>query len=216
MKILVPPKFQFLYKKLKGKNFKLLDVGCGNNSPSITKYWFPNCLYYGLDKDIGYNNTYKDMELMDGFYEMDLADEQFGEIPLEYFDVIVMTHIIEHLFNGDNVIIKLLTKLKPGGYLYLEYPSFKSTKFPSMKGTLNFFDDPTHCRLYSQIELYNLFLRHNCKIIQGGLRRNIKYILLTPLRSLYDLIRYGYVNGSVVWDLMGFVEYITVQKMKTK
>jgi len=212
LKISVPPKFQFLHKKLKNERFKLLDVGCGNNSPSITKYWFPNCIYYGLDKDKNYNNTDKDIALMDGFYEIDLSNNQLSEIPQAFFDVIIMTHIIEHLLNGEDVLVSLLSKLKPGGYLYVEYPSFKSTKLPSMKGTLNFFDDPTHCRLYSQIELYNLFLRYDCKIMKGRVRRNLNYILLTPFRACYDLIRYGYVMGSVVWDIMGFAEYIIIQK----
>ena len=211
-KIAVPPKFQFLHKKFRNEVFHLLDVGCGNHSPSITKYWFPKCVYYGLDKDKSYNNTAEDIRLMDGFYEVDLTKGQLHEIPQNHFDVIVMTHIIEHLLKGEEVIVNLLTKLKPGGYMYVEYPSFRSTKFPSMKGTLNFFDDPTHCRLYSQLELYNLFLKYDCKIVKGGVRRNVTYMLLTPFRAFYDLIRYGYVNGSVVWDLMGFAEYVIIQK----
>jgi len=214
LKIAVPPKFTFLHKKFKNESFNLLDVGCGNHSPSVAKYWFPNCIYYGLDKDKdkSYNNTDQDISLMDGFYEIDLKTSQLDEIPKEYFDVIIMTHIIEHLLNGEGIILKLLTKLKPGGYLYVEYPAFRSTKFPSMKGTLNFFDDSTHCRLYTQIELFNLFLKAHCKIIRGGTRRNISYIFLTPVRALYDLLRYGYINGSVFWDVMGFAEYIIVQK----
>ena len=143
---------------------------------------------------------------------MAITDENFEKLINEDFDVIIMTHVIEHLYNGDEVIAKLLTKLKSGGYLYVEYPSFKSTKFPSMKGTLNFFDDPTHCRLYSQMELFNLFLKNNCIILKGGVRRNIKYILLTPFRAVFDFIRYKYVNGSVVWDVMGFAEYVIVRK----
>ncbi len=212
LQFVTPPKFKLFYKKLKNENFKLLDIGCGNNSPSITKYWFPYCKYYGLDKDKYYNNTENDIKLMDGFYEIDLINGQLDGIPNEYFDLILITHVIEHLYNGDEVIKNILTKLKHGGYLYIEYPSFRSVKFPSMKGTLNFFDDPTHCRLYTQIELYNLFIKNNCKIIKGGIRRNIIFILLTPLRAIYDFMMKGYVNGSVLWDMMGFVEYIYVQK----
>jgi len=212
MTIAIPGKFKFLRKKFRNTNFNLLDIGCGNHSPSITKYWFPKCTYYGLDKDKNYNNDSRDLELMDGFYNIDLINNKLDKIPDEHFDVIMMAHVIEHLPNGDEVMIKLLPKLKKNGYIYIEYPSFKSTKLPSMKGTLNFFDDPTHCRLYTQIELYNLFLKNKCKIIKGGIRRYMMYILLTPFRAIYDIIRYGYVNGSVFWDIMGFAEYIIVQK----
>lgn len=36
-----------------------------------------------------------------------------------------MAHVIEHLFNGDEVIPLLLTKLKSKGYFYIEYPGQK-------------------------------------------------------------------------------------------
>lgn len=32
---------------------------------------------------------------------------------------------------------------------FWEWPRINSTKFPSKKGTLNFFDDETHVRIYS-------------------------------------------------------------------
>ncbi|NBV95614.1 MAG: methyltransferase domain-containing protein, partial [Actinobacteria bacterium] len=69
--------------------------------------------------------------------------------PDNYFDGIWMVHVIEHLHNGDAVIQHLLPKLKSGGFLYIEYPGQKSTTLPSMHGTLNFKDDPTHVRVYS-------------------------------------------------------------------
>lgn len=211
-KITLPGKFRYIYKIFKNEEFKILDIGCGNNSAAKTKLWFPKCIYHGLDKVKDYNNLDSNFELMEKFYEVDLTICQLDEIPNEFFDVIMMTHVIEHLSNGDVVLVNLLSKLKEGGYFYIEYPSFKSTKFPSMKGTLNFFDDSTHCRLYSQLELYNLFLKNNCKIIKGGVRRDSISILLTPIRAIQSLIRSKYLKGSVFWDLLGFAEFIIVQK----
>lgn len=207
-----PFKFKCLYKLLKDNRFTLLDVGCGNHSASLTKYWFPNCVYFGLDNDQYYNNSKQDVELMDGFYNCDLTLDALKGIPDSHFDVIIMSHVIEHLINGDEVMIRLLPKLRAGGLMYIEYPSIKSTRLPSMKGTLNFFDDHTHCRLYTQSELYNLFLKHRCKIVKGGIRRDFALIMLTPFRAVFDFIRYGYVNGSVFWDLTGFANYLIVKK----
>lgn len=211
-KITLPGKFRFIYKLFKNEEFKMLDIGCGNNSASKTKLWFPKCIYHGLDKVKDYNNLDSNFKLMEKFYEVDLTTSQLDEIPNEFFDVIMMTHVIEHLSNGDEVLINLLSKLKEGGYFYIEYPSFKSTNFPSMKGTLNFFDDPTHCRIYSRFELYNLFLKNKCKIIKGGVRRDMVSIFLTPMRAIQSLINAKYIKGSVFWDLLGFAEFIIVQK----
>ena len=43
---------------------------------------------------------------------MDLTALSFGSIPADYFDGIWMVHVIEHLYNGDEVIKALLPKLK--------------------------------------------------------------------------------------------------------
>ncbi len=211
-KLFVPQKFKLFYKKYKNQKISILDIGCGNQSPAITKFWFPNCTYSGVHKSKHYNDTALDLSKIDHFYELNLEQDNLSQIPKNHYDIIIMTHVIEHLQNGDAVLVNLLSKLKPGGYIYIEYPAFRSVHFPSMEGTLNFFDDPTHIRLYSQIELYNLFLQNQCTVIKGGTRRDILFILLTPFLSIYNLIKYGHIKGSVMWDLMGFAEYLFVQK----
>ena len=84
---------------------------------------------------------------MTSFYEMDLTLLKFDALPDSFFDAIWMVHVIEHLRNGDEVLKNLIPKLKPGGHLYIEYPGIKSTKLPSMHGSLNFKDVCTHVRL---------------------------------------------------------------------
>ena len=121
-------KFKFLKKKFGNKAFKLLDIGAGNNSCIKTKKIFPHCEYYGLDINKDYNNESENFSLMEKFYEMDLTLLQFQEIPDNYFDCICMSHVIEHLQNGDKVVIALLNKLKPGGYFYIEYNKKKIKK----------------------------------------------------------------------------------------
>ena len=211
-KLFTPPKFNLVRKIYKGKKIAVLDVGCGNNSPMVTKYWFPDCFYAGVDRDPYYNNSEEALELIDQFFEIDLDDGNLDAIPNDTYDLIIMTHIIEHLIEGDKVMVELIKKLKKGGHMYIEYPSFKSVKLPSMRGTLNFFDDDTHRRIYTQVELYNLFIKHDCHVVKGGTRRYWIFVLLTPIRMLWDLVRYRYVNGSVLWDLMGFAEYILIRK----
>ncbi|MBS1745713.1 MAG: hypothetical protein JST21_06060 [Bacteroidetes bacterium] len=63
-------KFSFIYLQYGNSAFKLLDVGCGNHSPSKTKSIFPNCEYYGLDLDKTYNNDAKDFEVAKAFMNL--------------------------------------------------------------------------------------------------------------------------------------------------
>ena len=210
--ITLPAKYRFLNKLFKQGEFVLLDIGAGNHSASKTKKWFPNCEYHGLDLNKNYNNDENDFKLMQSFYELNLEELNLDSVPNANFDFIMMAHVIEHLKNGDQVLVKLLAKLKPGGYLYVEYPGIRSTRLPRMKGTLNFFDDETHVRVYSLTELYNLFLKNNTEIIKGGTRKYIPNILMMPFKVIHNLIKYGKILPSIFWDFFGFAEFILIKK----
>ena len=206
-------KFSFLARSFGNRSFKLLDVGSGNHSASRIVSLFPNCEYYGLDMDKTYNNDDADFKVMKDFYELDLTLLDYSSIPAKTFDGIWMAHVIEHLHNGDKVLPGLIDKLKPGGYFYIEYPGKKSLRLPSMKGTLNFNDDPTHVRLYNVPELAAIFRDNNCQVLQSGTRRNWYYVLSLPLRAILSLVKKGYVQGNVFWDILGFAEYLWVKKL---
>lgn len=205
-------KFRFMRRSFGNAPFKLLDVGAGNYSASKTAALFPNCEYYGLDLDKNYNNNEADFKAMKVFYELDLTKLDYSIIPDQYFDGIWMSHVIEHLHNGDAVVAGLLEKLKPGGYFYIEYPGQKSTTLPSMRGSLNFKDDPTHVRIYSVSELKNVFEQNGCNVLKSGTRRNWFYIAAMPFRMASSLIKRGHLMGNLFWDLLGFAEYLWVKK----
>ncbi len=207
-------KFSFLKRSFGHRPFRLLDVGAGNHSASRINAIFPACEYYGLDMDKSYNNNEADFKVMKDFYELDLTKLDYSNIPDAYFDGIWMAHVIEHLHNGDEVVAKLIEKLKPGGYFYIEYPGQKSTTLPSMHGSLNFYDDSSHVRIYSVKELTAIFTRHNCSILASGTRRNWFYIAGMPLKVLGSLISRKKLQGNIFWDILGFAEFLYVKKNK--
>ncbi len=206
------PKFNFMQRVMNGHPFTLLDLGAGNHSPSKTTEIFPNCTYHGVDLNYDYEYTKEDIAALKKFYEMDLTKLEFDEMPDGYYDYINMAHIIEHLHNGDTVVEKIATKLKKGGYIYIEYPGKKSTTLPSMYGTLNFYDDPTHVRVYSVKELSELLRKNGFEIVSSGTRRSWYYILLIPFTSMAYMLKGKRIPAAVLWDLMGFAEYVFAQK----
>lgn len=205
-------KINFLQRSFGKKDFRLLDIGAGNHSATKIKNVFPGCEYHGVDMEKSYNNSEEDLNAMHTFYQLDLTKLNFSSIPDRYFDGIWMVHVIEHLFNGDKVIEELIPKLKPGGFLYVEYPGEKSTKLPSMYGTLNFYDDPTHVRIYSIKELSKLFSDNHCEVLKRGTRRNVAFILAMPFRIIYSWIKCRKIQGNIFWDVTGFAEYLWVKK----
>jgi hypothetical protein len=124
-----------------------------------------------------------------------------------------MSHVIEHLSNGDDVVRKLIEKLKPGGFFYIEYPGIKSTRLPSMRGSLNFYDDSSHVRIYSVAELTNVFTQSGCSVIKSGTRRNWFYILGMPVQVIKSVLQGRKLQGHIFWDLLGFAEFLYVKKV---
>lgn len=201
-----PVRFDLIGKYLTPSS-KLLDVGCGGLAPYSTFDYYPGVVFSGIDwNDI---TGRKDMEF---FYQGDLENNPLDEIPNNHFDVINLSHIIEHISNGEFLIETLVKKLKPGGIIYIETPSEKSLSLPSMYGTLNFWDDTTHKKVYSLAEMRTILEKNNCTILASRIRRNIKRIVLMPLYIVSTIIRDRKVNSTTIWDITGFAHYIIAQK----
>jgi SAM-dependent methyltransferase len=212
-RLFMPPRLKPIRYR-RNQAFRLLDVGCGNHSPSITKRRYPNCSYVGIDRE-RYNNDDKDLEQIDAFYEVDISCGGLDFVPKESFDVVIASHVLEHLPNGIEVLGQLCTKLRTGGDVYIEYPGPTSLHLPHGRRCLNFHDDPTHVRVYSLDEISNVLLSHGLRILDSGKRRDAIRLALLPLgilRELYSVVRYGVLDGPALWDLLGFAEFVHGRK----
>lgn len=209
-----PVRFDLLDEWISKKYIKILDIGCGNHSATRMKKYYPNCIYYGLDRDQNYNNDAEDFKAMEKCYGIDLSCDagKLKEIPSNFFDCIILSHILEHLINGEDVLLKCLPKLKTGGVVYVEFPSLRSVHLPSMRGTLNFYDDSTHKKIYQIKKIKNLLNSQGYSIVKSGTRRSPKRIFLLPVYILGSLINSRYISGHVFWDILGFSNYIIAQK----
>lgn len=210
---ILPFKLKFFYKELKNKEFFLLDIGCGNNSPSRTKRWFPKCKYYGLDKEV-YNSTVADLRLMEKFYNIDLQKDSLSILPEGYFDVVIISHVIEHLENGLEVLAEVLRKVKPKGRIYVEFPSPRSLNFP--RGGLNFFDDRSHIKVCHIQEISGILLSNNFKIIKAGVCSSIIRKLISPIQFFRVMLIQKKITLAGLWDLFGFADFIYAVKNENK
>ncbi|HAY88057.1 MAG TPA: methyltransferase type 11 [Bacteroidetes bacterium] len=209
---LKPFRLKTIGKYTDNKDLKVLDIGSGSHSSSITKKWWPNCHYTGVDRDVSYDNTEEDVQNMDEFFQLDLTALDYSQIPDETYDVIIMSHVIEHLYNGDKVLPLLFKKLKKGGLFYIEFPCEASASFPSKKETLNFFDDDTHVRIWSIKEVANIFMNGGFNVKMAGKNRSWINIALMPIKIPLQLLTKRYVRGGVYWDWYGFADYLIAEK----
>ena len=81
-----------------------------------------------------------------------------------------------------------------------------------MHGSLNFYDDQSHVRVYSVRELTGLFERKDCRVLEAGTRRNLFFILAAPFRILGYWIRGKKLIGNIFWDILGFAEFVYARR----
>jgi 2-polyprenyl-3-methyl-5-hydroxy-6-metoxy-1,4-benzoquinol methylase len=124
---------------------KLLDIGCGNNSPKLVKSIRADINYTGID--IGDYHQSDEAKSQADQYVLttpELFDVAIAGLGERYFDAVISAHNIEHCLYPDRVLRAMCSVLRPSGILYMAFPSEASVNMPSRKGTLNFYDDPTH------------------------------------------------------------------------
>ncbi len=73
------------------------------------------------------------------------------------FDVITLWHVLEHLPNLEDIIIKIEDLLKPGGTLIIAVPNYKSFDAKHYKSNWAAFDTPRHLWHFSRNSFEVLF-----------------------------------------------------------
>jgi SAM-dependent methyltransferase len=204
-------RFQFRYemlrKAVRTNSPRILDLGCGPKQPYYVRLLFPNSVYTAVDILPLESLSERARGSVDHYLSCDLMVDGLSGLADGNFDVIILSHIIEHLLNGSEILDRACKRLAPDGLIYCEYPRFASTRLPSAFGTLNFWDDPTHVRLYSMLEILNVLNANGIRIEAFGVRRFWRRIAVMPIRALHSLIREGRLRGGDFWDLLGFAEY---------
>jgi SAM-dependent methyltransferase len=202
-------KAAFLHKLKQGAS--VLDVGSGRNSAYRFKSILPSLHYTGIDI-VDYDQSLHN-----------LADEYVRTTPEEFwqaidkftgkFDAVVSSHNIEHCNDRENTLRAMAKAIKPGGKLYLSFPSEKSVNFPSRKGTLNYYDDPTHTETPPNLEwVVDILEQSGCKILfstpsyKPFLNRMIG-MFNEPISRLRKKVMQG------TWPLYGFESVIWAEKI---
>jgi methionine biosynthesis protein MetW len=134
------------------KNKTVLDVGCSEGY--VAKH-LQNNIVYGID----YNakalekakNFCKDVKVVD-LNNLDELDDLFPNVKYDY---IVFADVLEHVLYPKEVIKKLKTKLKKGGYIIISLPNVAlwRVRLNLLFGKFDYTEygvlDDTHLKLYT-------------------------------------------------------------------
>ncbi len=205
-----PTKFLYVRRVLSGPALRILDIGCGNNSPSTTKRWFPGCHYAGADIQ-SYNLNEEDSAAMDAFYDLGADGSGYSLIPDESYDFVILHHVLEHMSAPAATLAVICSKLKPGGYIWIAFPSLRSLSLPSAEGTLQFCDDPTHIYVPDVREVSNILITNGVKVLHAGRSKDFIRAMIgaaiLPWALLKKLIT-GRLSGRGLWYILGFEDHV--------
>ena len=121
--IFSPPHGKRAFLRKMNKRGKLVDVGCGNNSPYYVKFNFPEIKYIGVD--VGDHNQTKE-NLADEYIlvnpdEFHIAITKIGNDDICGIDTIISSHNLEHCNKREETLDAMMKILKKGGRMYLSF-----------------------------------------------------------------------------------------------
>lgn len=162
------------------QNGKFLDIGCGNGS-RLLKMKKLGWHVFGVEL-----NTFAYQKCIKNDLNVQNKPLEQAVFKKNYFDVIYMSHLIEHLNNPDEIINICSNLLKKGGKLYINTPNNNALGKKIFNKYWFANEVPRHIILYSKKGIKKLTRNHKFQIIYSSQNTTPK-IFLNSLDYLFNL-----------------------------
>ncbi len=145
---------------------RILEIGFGDGELLLgIRGRLPDAELEGLDfhvhPDVARDLRSKGIRLIEGMAE----DVRLNE---NYYDLIIMNQLIEHLWDVDKVLQDCLKALKPSGFLSIETPdSAGYDRYIFRKGLWGSYYYPRHLNLFSQSGLRKVLERTGFQVVKN-------------------------------------------------
>ena len=188
--------FSILYLKAIEKG-KVLDFGCGNGT-FLDKMIEGNWEAYGLDVDPKAIDHCRSKGI-----NANVGDIDSQNYPDNFFDVITINHVIEHVHEVDVLLKSCYKVLKKGGKLVIATPNTESWQHNIYKEHWLQLDPPRHLHIFNINNLEEVVKRNEFSIeksfsssridawsaiVSRGIKRNGTFQIGTEKKTKMDLI----------------------------
>ena len=133
---------------------EVLEVGPGHGY--FCEYFraqMPNCKYVAIESDPRCHDRVRKLGV--------LVYEDFSQLQTNSYDLLIMSHVLEHSVRPDEFLRSAMRFLKPGGILFIEVPcrdhEFKDEDEPH----LAFFDKQSMCSLLNNLTVGEIRLSYH-------------------------------------------------------
>jgi SAM-dependent methyltransferase len=157
----------------------ILDIGCGNGG--LLKL-FNGSRRVGIDPDPSARLAAADTgEIYDGTAE---------DLPLidRSFDVVVLSHVLEHCIDPERALRNAASKLSRRGTLMIEVPNNDSLSFSRERATWPWTDIPRHLNFFTERSLKQMVKSASLSVISSeycGFTRQFTEAWLAMRRTIY-------------------------------
>lgn len=172
------------------KKGKILDVGCGDG---LFLYSLRKLGWQTLGVEINKAASQKARERGLDVLNCDLLE---ADLDNDFFDVVRMWSVLEHLHNPAQTLAEIYRILKPGGTLIVQVPNFNSLASRLFKENWSGLDVPRHLYQFSSHTLKRIIERNKLIVkkiycssvgtIVFSLRIEKIYFLVRPISIIFD------------------------------
>jgi len=177
------------------ENGRYLDVGCGIG-------YFPLVMKYLGMKPYGVEPADFDQELSKN-YSLNISNGTLDEAKYEneYFDVITLNHVLEHVPNPSETMEELYRILKPGGYLIIAVPVKDSLASKVFGKYWSQIDTPRHLYLFSTKILKQYAKKYNFDILKIRYNSDPRYQIISSFMYYWESLRNKKSNRMLIHNL---------------
>lgn len=158
----------------KNKDIKILDYGCGNGE--LVKFLSKNYSIVGYDP---YGNFKKN--------DKNLSNN-INEIFNNKYDLIILSHILEHIVNFDDEFKNINNLLNKNGLILFEIPTLNCFEFKIYKNYFFHLDLPRHVNFFNKKNIELIFNKYLFKKIEINSGMTLLLAPFSPIKSLLFLV----------------------------
>ena len=139
---------------------KICEIGCGNGN-NLTKFKAEGYAVYGVEPDSAAREVAQ--EITPNIFA-GTAEELPETIKQEKYDIVLMSHVLEHCLDINTVMSNVKEILKDGGVYIVEIPNCNSIGFKTYRGAWPWSDIPRHLNFFTRSSLDKILKKHGFEV----------------------------------------------------
>ena len=145
---------------LKANKPKICEIGCGNGK-NLSKFQAVGYDVFGVEPDPAARKMAQKItpNIFNG-----TAEELPEAIENEKYDIVLMSHVLEHCLDINNVMSNVKKILKDGGVYIVEIPNCNSLGFQTYQGEWPWSDIPRHLNFFTRSSLDKMYKKHGFEV----------------------------------------------------